>query len=82
MWKIFTRTKTSNLHRHIRNHCDKVKNRYKKGMVKGHKNMFEEANYLFSITDDLLSKDDKDKLYTKEYVTYDFEAMIKRIPVK
>ena len=80
--KKFVKTRTTNLYRHIRNHCDKLNRRYKEGMVEGHKNMFEEAKHLFSIGDDLLPRLDKEKFYTKEYMTYDFEAMINKIPVQ
>ena len=80
--KKFVKTWSSNLRRHIRNHCNNIKRFYKEGMVKGYKNMWRGAKYMFSIPDDLLADDEEDKFYTDECATYDFELLIKNISVE
>ena len=62
--------------RHIQERCGKIRYRYRRGAVEPHRNMWEEAKYMFSIPDDILNTDDEDMLYTGYYATYDFEAML------
>ena len=43
--------------------------------MKDIKNSWEKAQYLFSISEDILKED---MYFTKEYITYDFEALLKK----
>ena len=80
--KFVKATRTYNLKRHVKNHCNKIKRSYKEGMVRGYKNMWTHAKYVLSIPDELLRDDDLDKFYTIECATYDFESLIKNISVE
>ena len=79
--KFVKQTRTNAFKRHVRNHCNKIRRSYKEGMVRGYANMWARAKYVFSIPDELLSDDDRDKYYTIECATYDFESLIKNISV-
>ena len=50
--------------------------------MESHVNMWDEAKNLFSIPDDIIppsvGNGDGDWRYTREYITYDFEAVLLR----
>ena len=79
--KKFNKVKLGNLKRHMQEACNKVKTTYARGAVKASENMWQEAKLLFSIPDSLLPKYETNKrlYFTEEIVTYDFEALLKKV---
>ena len=78
--QTFNSRKMSNIKRHMTHHCDKRRVRYKKGCVQPPENRWVEARRVFSMPDEMLSEESL--WYTSEFVTFDFEARIDRVPVE
>ena len=72
----FASRKVSNIRRHMTHHCNKRRYKYKTGCVESRENVWTEARRLFSFSTDLLQE--YTDCFTKEFVTFDFEARISR----
>ena len=80
--KMFGKVDFWRVRRHVQNHCNKVKKTYKHGMVLKHENMIKEACDSFSIPCSIFDPEtDADSMYTSNYITFDFESLLKKIPV-
>ena len=80
--KMFGKSSFWRVRRHVQNHCNKVKKSYKRGMVLKHENMIKEACDAFSIPYTILNPvDDADVLFTSKYITFDFESLLKKVPL-
>ena len=62
--------------KHIQNRCGKIRYRYRREAMQPHMKMWEDEETMFSIPDELLSRNDEDMLYTGHYATNDFEAIL------
>ena len=80
--KMFGKSSFWRVRHHVQNHCNKVKKSYKRGMVLKHENMIKEACDVFSIPHTILNPvHDADALFTSHYITFDFESLLKKIPL-
>eukprot|EP00794_Sanderia_malayensis_P008696 gene8696-biopygen6986 len=76
-----TFSRLQNLARHMKNVCGKQMYCYARGSLQAHENVWAKAKRLFGISDALLSPEMQDEplYWTRHYVTFDFEALLKSV---
>ena len=80
--KLFGKSTFWRVRRHVQNHCNKIKKTYKRGMVLKHENMIKEACDVFSIPHTIFDPEhDVDSMFTSKYITFDFESLLKKVPL-
>eukprot|EP00794_Sanderia_malayensis_P008691 gene8691-biopygen6975 len=76
-----TFSRLQSLARHMKNVCGKQMYCYARGSLQAHENVWAKAKRLFGISDALLSPEMQDEplYWTRHYVTFDFEALLKSV---
>eukprot|EP00794_Sanderia_malayensis_P021228 gene21228-biopygen16263 len=78
-----TFSRLPSLARHMKDVCGRITYCYPRGALQAHENVWRKAKRMFAIPDSLLDDDDKDDdsllYWTRRYVTFDFEALLKNV---